>query len=360
MLLLYTTIYVNVLAELTREDGHMYQIVTEKPGVVKLVQADMPKPQKGHALLKMVCGGICGSDLGVYKGTFAYGGYPRIPGHEVAAEIVEIEDNDLGLACGMLVTVNPYFNCGSCYSCERGMVNCCMQNETMGAQRDGAYSEYFTIPIERIYNGKGLDPHTLALIEPFAIAYHGVKRARPQKGERVLVIGGGTIGILAAKAAQYLGATVYVADVSRNKLDIAKRMGADGVILSGSKEEFDRQVNEVTDGNGFDITIEAVGLPQTFQNAVDSAAFGGRVVLIGISMQSLDFGFTVIQKKELAIFGSRNAHKQDFLELIDIVRDGKLCLDGMVTSTFPISRAEQAFHTMATQGDSNLKIMLEF
>ena len=176
----------------------METILTEKPGLVKITEIRQPKLQKGYALMKMVCGGICGSDLGVYKGTFAYAGYPRVPGHEI------------------------------------------------------------------------------------------------------------------------------------------------------------------TDGNGFDITVEAVGLPQTFQNAVDSAAFGGRVVLIGISKQNLDFGFTEIQRKELSILGSRNALKVDFLELIDLVKSGKISVEGMVTSTFPFRQAAEAFHVMATQGDINLKIMLEF
>lgn len=192
----------------------MKSIVINKPGDVSVIEMEKPVPKKGEALLKLLYGGVCGSDLGSYRGTFAYVSYPRIPGHEFSAEIIEIEENDKGLEPGMIVTCNPYFNCTECYSCKRGLVNCCTTNQTMGVQREGAFSEYITMPIERIYDGKGLPPKTLALIEPFCISYHGVSRADVQMGDKVLVIGAGTIGVLAAVAAKAKGAEVYISDVS--------------------------------------------------------------------------------------------------------------------------------------------------
>lgn len=164
------------------------------PGEVEIIRTEIPAPGKDEALLKVLYGGICGSDLGSYRGTFAYFDYPRIPGHEFSAEIVEIdEENAYGLKKGMIVTCNPYYNCGKCYSCQRGLVNCCEHNETLGCQRDGAFSDYVVMPLERIYDGKGLPARTLALIEPFCISYHGVKRADLKAGDKVLVTGAGTI-----------------------------------------------------------------------------------------------------------------------------------------------------------------------
>lgn len=171
----------------------MKAIYITEPGHVEIREVEKPVRKPGEALLKLLYGGICGSDLGSYRGTFAYFEYPRIPGHEFSAEIVEIDDNEYGLEKGMVVTCNPYFNCGSCYSCQRGLVNACMDNQTMGCQRDGAFCEYITMPLERIYDGKGLDPKLLAAIEPFCISYHGVQRAGIQKGDKVLVVGAGTI-----------------------------------------------------------------------------------------------------------------------------------------------------------------------
>lgn len=211
----------------------------------------------------------------------------------------------------MIVTCNPYFNCGHCYSCQRGLVNCCTSNETMGAQRDGAFSEYITMPIERIYDGKGLSAKTLALIEPFCISYHGISRANIQPNDKVLVIGAGTIGVLAAVAAKAKGAKVYISDVAENKMNYAiETFGLDGGILNDSPENFIKRVEEITNGNYFDVTIEAVGLPSTFQACIDAAAFGARMVQIGVGKRTHEFDFTLLQKKELNVYGSRNALKK--------------------------------------------------
>ncbi len=334
-------------------------IIVEK-GKVEIVEQKMPVPAKGEALLKILYGGICGSDLGTYRGTFAYVSYPRKPGHEFSAEIVEIEENDKGFKKGMIVTANPYFNCTSCYSCRRGLVNCCTTNETMGVQREGAFSQYITMPIERLYDGKGISPRCLALIEPFCIGYHGVKRANIKKGDKVLIMGAGTIGILAMFAAKLFGATVYVSDIAQGKLDYASQLGADGIILNSSVETFESKVNEITKGDGFDVTIEAVGLPSTFQSCIDAVAFGGRVVQIGIGKSNLDFNFTMIQKKELNIYGSRNALKEDFEQLIEYVSNGDVDLEKIVTNTYSAYEAGKAFEDFSKNSGNMLKVLLQF
>ena len=339
----------------------MKSIVINQPGQVVFREDPMPVAKEGEALLKLLYGGICGSDLGSYRGTYAYFDYPRIPGHEFSAEIVEVGENDYGLKKGMIVTCNPYFNCTHCYSCHRGLVNCCTTNQTMGCQRDGAFSEYVAMPLERIYDGKGVPPKTLALIEPFCISYHGVSRANIKPGDRVLVLGAGTIGVLAAVAAKAKGARVYVADVAEKKLQFAMdSFGLEGTLLNDSPEHFREQVEDVTGGDGFDVTIEAVGLPSTFQNCIDAAAFGGNVVLIGIGKKNLDFNFTTIQKKELNVFGSRNALKADFLELIDLVKAGGVDLEKIVTNVYRFADAPEAFAEFDRRAGEMLKVVLDF
>lgn len=350
----------------------MKTILIPEPGKVEIVETEKPVVKEGEALLKILYGGICGSDLGTYRGTFVYTTYPRIPGHEFSAQIVEIGENDRGLKPGMIVTCNPYFNCKECYSCKRGLVNCCESNETLGAQRDGAFSEYITMPIERIYDGKGLSPKQLALIEPFCISYHGVSQADIKPGEKVLVIGAGTIGVLASVAAKAKGGEVYIADVAEAKLRYAyETFGLAGMILNDNPDTFMDKVNAATgDHHGFDVVIEAVGLPATFQNCIDAATFGGRMVLIGVGKQSLDFNFTLIQKKELKIFGSRNALKKDFLELIDLVSSGEIDLEKIVMnpdsteaekrSEYPLSEAAAAFEEFSKYGGGKLKVVIHF
>ena len=338
----------------------MKTIIIPEPGKVEIIETPMPEPKPGEALLKVLCGGICGSDLGTYRGTFAYASYPRIPGHEFSAEIVKINGTSDTLKEGMVVTCNPYFNCTKCYSCERGLVNCCEHNETLGAQRDGAFSEYVCMPLERIYDGKGLTPDVLAAIEPFCISYHGaVTRGQVKAGDKVLVIGAGTIGALAAVAAKTQGATVYISDVAQKKIDYAvTNFGLDGGIFND--EHMQEKCAEVTQGHGFDVTIEAVGLPSTFQAAIDAAAFGGRVVLIGVGKKNLDFNFTLLQKKELNVYGSRNALKQDFLNLIDLVSAGKVDLKKAITNAYALKDAAQAFKDFAEHGADMLKVEIDF
>lgn len=336
-------------------------ILINAPGEVLIIDTQVPERKKGEVLLKMLYGGICGSDLGSYRGTFAYFEYPRIPGHEFSAEIIECdEDNAYGLKPGMIVTGNPYFNCGHCYSCRRGLVNACTDNQTMGCQRDGAFSTYFILPEERVYDGKGVSPMALAAIEPFCIGYHGVKRANLKAGDKVLIVGAGTIGVVAAISAKSLGAEVTICDVAPGKLEMAKQFGVDHVMLNDSEESFNEQVLELTDGNGFDAAFEAVGLPGTFLNCMNAVCFGGKVVDIGVGKQNLNFFYTMIQKKELNIYGSRNALKEDFLELIDMVASGKVDIEKIITNVYDFDDAPKAFEDFSENNGTMLKVMIKF
>lgn len=344
-------------------EADMKAIRIDEPGKVSIIEREKPVRNKGEVLLKILYGGICGSDLGSYRGTFAYFDYPRIPGHEFSAEVVECDENNAyGIKPGMIVTCNPYYNCGHCYSCEHGHVNACMDNQTLGCQRDGAFQEYFSISEERVYDGKGMDAKTLAAIEPFCISYHGVSRANVHEGDRVLIVGAGTIGVLAAIAAKARGAEVYMCDVAAGKLEMATNLdfGLAGTILNDSPEHFKARVAEITDGNGFDVTVEAVGLPSTFQNCIDAVCFGGRMVLIGVGKKNLDFNFTLIQKKELNVYGSRNALKKDFLELIDIVNAGKAPLQKVITNVYPFEQAAKAFEDFSNNPGDMLKVVIDF
>lgn len=332
------------------------------PGNVSIAEIEKPTPKEGEALLKLLYGGICGSDLSSYRGANAYVSYPRIPGHEFSAEIVEVGENDYGLKPGMIVTCNPYFNCGACYSCEKGRVNVCQDNQTMGVQREGAFCEYITMPVERIYDGKGLDGETLALIEPFCISYHGVSRAEVKPGDKVLIMGAGTIGVLAAIAAKAKGAEVTICDVAEEKLNYAyETFEIDHKLLNSSPEAFENGIAELTNNNGFDVAIEAVGLPATFQNCIDAACFGGKVVLIGVSKKNIDdFFFTIIQKKELNIYGSRNALEKDFKELIDLVLHHDVKLNKVITNRYNWTDGSQALADFSENANKMLKVVLDF
>lgn len=336
----------------------MKTVLIAEPNKIEIVDAKMPEVKEGEALLKILYCGICGADVASYTGNQPFTTYPRIPGHEFSAEIISIPENEKGLKVGDIVTANPYFNCNTCYSCKRGHVNCCMDNQTMGVQRDGSFSEYIAMPISRIYDGKGLSAKELALIEPFSIGYHAVSRAEIKPTDKVLVVGAGPIGLFAMISAKLKGASVYITDILEGRLEIAKEFGVDGVINS-SKISLDEETKRITDGGGFDVCIEACGLSTTFLTCIDQAAFAGNIILIGNGKKETTFLHSILLKKELNIYGSRNAYPKDFIELIDIVVAGKVDLMKMVSAIYPMDQADLAFQALASNDGSLEKVLVE-
>lgn len=329
----------------------MKTVLINKPFEIAVVDTPKPEAKEGEALLKIMYGGICGADVASYTGNQPFTTYPRIPGHEFSAQIVTIPENDKGLKAGDIVTCNPYFNCGECYSCKRGFVNCCTDNKTMGVQRDGSFCEYISMPVERIYSGKGLNAKQLALVEPFTISYHAVNRGKVQAGDKVLVVGAGPIGLFALIAAMSKGAEVYVADVLDGRLDKALDFGAKGVINS-KKTDIVEEAMKITNGNGFDVCIEACGQSVTFLNCIDCAAFAGKIILIGNGKKETTFLHSILLKKELNVFGSRNSLKSDFEDVIDVIASGKVDVMKMVSGVYPMDKADEAFKALANnQGD---------
>ncbi|HWR10729.1 MAG TPA: alcohol dehydrogenase catalytic domain-containing protein [Rectinemataceae bacterium] len=332
---------------------------------MRVGECEKPLRKKGEVLLKLLYGGLCGSDIGTYKGTFIYASYPRIPGHEFSARIEELDEDDekkYGLRRGMIVTASPYFNCGHCFSCDKGFSNCCMYNETMGAQRDGAFREYIVMPAAHVFDGKGLSAVTLAMVEPFCISYHAMQKANLKKGDRVLVLGGGPIGMLALLTARLFGAEVTVADVVEQKLWKAVESGAKNTIQMG-RDVFAEKVKEFTGGDGFDVCVEAAGAPEAFIHAIDAATFHGRVVVVGVSSRNVDLTYSYIQKKELTVCGSRNAMKSDFVSLIDMLKLNKeieKSVSSLITAELPFEDAELAFRKNTDPTRCNIKTMLRF
>lgn len=336
----------------------MKAIVIPNPNEIEIREVPMPEVKEGEALLKVRYVGICGADVASFTGNQPFTTYPRIPGHEFSAEIVEIPENDKGLKAGDVVTCNPYFNCGGCYSCERGFVNCCTDNQTMGVQRDGAFCEYIAMPVERIYEGKGLSAEELALIEPFSISQHAVSRCTIKETDNVLIIGAGPIGLFALLAAKAKCKNVVVADILDNRLELAKEYGAAAVVntKNQSLEEF---TNVFTNGKGFDVCIEACGAPETFLGCIDSCAFAGNIVLIGNGKRETNFVHSIILKKELNIFGSRNALKDDFVNNIDLVASKECDVMKMVSRVYDMENALDAFRALANNDGTLAKILIK-
>lgn len=335
----------------------MRAIEITAPGVIRIIEKEIPQPQAGEALLQVLYGGICGADVASYTGNQPFTTYPRIPGHELSARIISIPANDRGLKPGDVVTCNPYFNCGTCYACRRGLVNACHDNRTMGVQRDGGFQEYITMPVARIIDGKGLSAKELALIEPFSISCHALSRAEVKVGDNLLIMGAGPIGLFALLRAKALGARVLIADMLENRLALAAEFGADETV-NVKKADLHAACDAFTGENGFDVCVEACGAPETFLSCIGEAAHGANVILIGNGKRETTFVHSILLKKELNVFGSRNAFTSDFETLIDLVKDGMADVLKMVSGVYPMQDAAAAFEALAHNDGSLAKLLI--
>ena len=337
----------------------MKAVIIKEPGKIEVIEKEMPVAKDGEALLKVKYCGICGADVASYTGNQPFTTYPRIPGHEFSAEIVEIPENEKGLKKGDTVTCNPYFNCGECYACKRGIVNACYDNQTMGVQRDGSFQEYITMPVERIIDGKGLSAKELALIEPFSISCHALSRCEIREGAKLLIMGAGPIGLFALLKAKSMGAEVMIADVLDSRLQLAAEYGADKTVNVKEKNLHEESLS-FTDGNGFDVCVEACGAPETFLSCIDEASHGANIILIGNGKRETTFVHSIILKKELNIYGSRNAFTKDFEELIDLVSSGKVNVLKMISGVYDKEDAAEAFEKLKNNDGSINKLLISF
>ncbi|SOC82840.1 2-desacetyl-2-hydroxyethyl bacteriochlorophyllide A dehydrogenase [Ensifer adhaerens] len=302
--------------------------------------------------------GLCGSDLNTYRGLNPLVALPRIPGHEIGGEILEVAaDVDPTLKVGARVIVMPYTNCGTCSSCRKGRLNACRYNRTLGVQQDGGLADDIVLPAEKLILNETLPAQRLALVEPLSVGFHAVARGRIEKGDKVAVIGCGMIGMGALIGAVAKGAEVLAIDMSEHKLEIARRFGA-SVTVNGRSVDVAARVAEWTNGDGVDVAVEAVGLPDTFVQAIDLACFAGRVVYIGYSKAPVTYDTKFFNLKELDIMGSRNATMDDFKAVIAHLETIGETADLLISKVFAFDEAESAFPYWRGNPDA-LKIIIE-
>lgn len=321
----------------------MRALVIDEPGRTTLGTAPDPEPAPDEVLLRVRTIGFCGSDLSTYLGRNPLVTYPRIPGHEIAAtvEAVGAEVPEDAFRAGATVTVVPYTACLRCPACRRGRSNACRDNQTLGVQREGALSEWISVPWTHVLTADGLSATDLALVEPLSVGFHAIARGRVLAGERVLVIGCGVVGLGAVAAAAHSGARVIAVDIDDRKLELAFLAGAAHVVNDRSASLPDR-LGVLTDGEGPDVVVEAVGRPETFVAAVREVAFTGRVVYVGYTGLPVTYDAVPFVKKELDILGSRNADADDFRAVIELLRAGTFPAGEAVTRVVSLEEAGEA------------------
>jgi len=322
----------------------MRGFVIDEPGKTR-VSEDLAYPSIGpdDVLLRIRRVGFCGTDLNTFRGRNPLVNYPRIPGHEISAEIAEIGSNVPDeFKKGDSVSVLPYTTCGECWSCLHGRPNACRNNETLGVQRDGGMTEFLAVPHTKVIgNLEDLSFDEIAIVEPLAVGFHAARRAEPQKGDNMLVFGCGMVGLGAAANGAILGADVIAVDIDDGKLVLAEKSGARWTINS-SKENLTERVLELTGGHGPNVVVEAIGLPATYTAAADLVSFSGRVVYVGYAKNPVAYETKKFVMKEIQIRGSRNALKQDFADVLSAMKRKKLPVKELISKVVPLSEAGTA------------------
>jgi threonine dehydrogenase-like Zn-dependent dehydrogenase len=336
----------------------MRALIIKKSGEAVVESVPEPRVEEGCALLRVRMIGLCGSDLNSYRGKNPLVQFPRIPGHEIAATIVESPRGIPGIETGVNVTLSPYTSCGKCASCLRGRPNACAFNQTLGVQRDGALTEFITMPPEKLYPASRLSLKELCLVEPLTVGFHAVGRGRVTGTDKVAVFGCGGVGLGAIAAAHFAGATTIAVDLEDAKLEIGSKAGAEHTINTRRECLHDRLL-ELTEGRGPDVVIEAVGLPDTFRAAVEEVSFTGRVVYIGYAKERVDYETRLFVQKELDILGSRNALPHDFQRVIQMLQEGKFPVEQAVGTIIPLEETPRVLQDWSENPTKFTKIMVQ-
>lgn len=323
---------------------------------------DRPRPSLQNAddvLVKVKRVGICGSDMHIYHGTNPLATYPRIVGHEVAGEVIEVAEGVNNLKAGDHVVVEPISYCGECYACRKGRPNVCEKLSVFGVHEDGGMREYAVLPEKQLHAvNKELSWDEVVLAEPYTIGAQAVWRGNVERGDTVLIQGCGPIGICILKMAKIAGATVYMTDLDEKRMDFAKESGADQVIDAGNESVKDR-ILELTEGEGANIVIDAVCLPSTVELSIELVSVAGNVVILGFDERPSAIPQLPITKKEITITGSRLQTDQ-FGKVVELLNNGKLKSDGLITHRFSLNDVQEAFTFVEKNPDKVRKALIVF
>ncbi len=324
----------------------MKALQLEKPQSWRFIDiAEPPAPGPGEALVRVQRVGICGTDLSGYLGKMPFFTYPRIPGHELGVEVMEVGEGVANVKPGDRCAVECYLNCQHCDACRRGFTNCCENHKTLGVMCDGGMTERIILPARKLHVANGLTPDQCALVETLAVGCHAVDRGNPQAGENVLIIGAGPIGLSALEFVRLSGARPIVMDMSESRLAFVreKMKVAEVVLPSGGDDDF-ANVAKLGDGRMCDVVIDATGSHKSMVRAMEFAVFGGRVVYVGITQQNLDFPHApVMHRRELTLMASRNALSRDFGRIIKLIADGEIDTRPWITHHARFDEVPQVF-----------------
>ena len=340
----------------------MKAIVLEEPFKLRLAEVAAPVsagPNETLAQVRRV--GICGTDLHAYGGAQNFFSYPRIMGHELAVEVLEIgpANADLDYAVGDTCCVIPYLNCGSCIACRRGKPNCCTHMQVLGVHVDGGMREQFTLPADKLLKADGIPVEHLALVEMLCIGAHAARRARITPGENALVIGAGPIGLATAQFAHLAGADVIVMEVNPARLEFcADALGIDKLV--DARADAMAQIKTLLGGELPTLVFDCTGSAKSMHSAFDYVAHGGSLILVGHIKGDLTFSDPHFHSREMTLLASRNATPEDFAWVIDSLHAGEIDLAPWITHRATPESIVPDFPAWLDPATGVIKAMLSF
>lgn len=338
----------------------MKAVYMEKPWNIEISDMQMPEPKEGEALLRVKSAGICGSDIGAFRGTNGLVSYPRIIGHEIAGEVISIpENNKNGIKPGDRVIVDPYLYCGHCYPCSIGRTNCCVDLKVLGVHVDGGMAEYFCHPADMLLKVPDDMPwDIIPLAEPLTIALHGIHRLNLKAGEHIAINGAGPIGLLAAMVALHYGAEPIMIDLVKERLDFAKSLGVQYTI-NLREEDLVEKVSEYTNGRMAECVMEASGANSAIRATLDIVSHAGRIALTGWPKQETPIPTDMITRKEVDVRGARTS-AGEFPEAIELIYHQKVDVRRILTKVISIDEAPETIRDIEKNPGDYMKVNILF
>ena len=341
----------------------MQAAVVTGPQRFEVQEIERPEVQSGYVLVRVRNCGICGSDLHFYRGDFPAAPGLRL-GHEIAGEVAAVGDGAGGLSPGQLVAIEPLIVCRECDLCRTGRYNLCPERKFLGMMAPGGFAEYIHVPAYTVHPlPDGVDTEVGALVEPLAVAVHGLRQAGLAFGERVAIIGSGTIGLMALIAARALGASdVFTTARHAHQAEAARALGAAAAVEADG--EAIEKLTAAFDGRPPDVVVETVGgSGETLDQAIAVAARGGRVSILGLFTEPVSFNATAAVMKEVTLYGGitygRPGARSDFEVALEIATRYIEDLRRVITHRVELADIERGFATAADKAQGSIKVTVE-
>lgn len=338
----------------------MRVIRLNKPGEWETFNTPMPygKLQSGEALIKVKKIGVCGTDLHAFKGSQPFFKYPRILGHELAVEVMDIADDVTNVSIGDRCCVEPYYNDIVGQAVRRGQTNCGEHLQVLGVHVDGGMQDYFIYPAKFLHASSTLSEDQLVMIEPLAIGSHAVDRAQISKEDIVLVIGAGPIGLATILFAKCSGARIVAMDIVESKLEKCKAITGISETIN-AKGNVVASLSEMLKGDLPTIVLDATGDAQSMMNTFNYVAAGGTIVFIGLFTGDVTFNDPNFHKKELTLKASRAAMPGDFKKIIELMESGKIDARSFITHRIKFDEVTTEFEKLFTYDGELIKAVIE-